>query len=149
MKCYKRLMHVYKQFVQVSGLCGPQFLSNWCLPKCFTQLCRVLFGDAIIGVPLWCTTMVVGNQQKNSGFTFSIKAVSFHSRTSLRVHKHTFSNLKWLHCWKSRGDFFFIETAFLLWCHALWKLGSSKRNNAMGLETCTKIFFCLSSTWCK
>ena len=25
MKCYKRL--IYKQFVQVSGLCGPQFLS--------------------------------------------------------------------------------------------------------------------------
>ena len=25
MKCYKRL--IYKQFVQISGLCGPQFLS--------------------------------------------------------------------------------------------------------------------------
>ena len=58
MKCYKRLIHVYKQFVQVSGLCGPQFLSNWCLPKCFTQLCRALYGDAILvyrfGAPiLW------------------------------------------------------------------------------------------------
>ena len=29
MECYKRL--IYKQFVQISGLCGPQFLSY--LPK--------------------------------------------------------------------------------------------------------------------
>ena len=42
MKCYKRL--VYKQFVQISRLCGPQFLSN--LAKRFTQLCRALYGDA-------------------------------------------------------------------------------------------------------
>ena len=44
MKCYKRL--IYKQFVQVSGLCGPQFLSY--LPKRFTHLCRALYGDAIL-----------------------------------------------------------------------------------------------------
>ena len=44
MKCYKRL--IYKQFVQVSGLCGPQFVSY--LPKRFTQLCRALYGDAIL-----------------------------------------------------------------------------------------------------
>ena len=41
MKCYKRL--IYKQFVQVSGLFGPQFLSY--LPKRFTLLCRDLYGD--------------------------------------------------------------------------------------------------------
>ena len=34
-KCYKRL--IYKQFFQVSGLYGPQFLSY--LPKRFTHLC--------------------------------------------------------------------------------------------------------------
>ena len=53
MKCYKRLM--YKQFVQVSGLCGPQFLSY--LPKRLTQLCRALYGDAILldrfGPSIW------------------------------------------------------------------------------------------------
>ena len=53
MKCYKRL--IYKQFVQVSGLCGPQFLSY--LPKRFTHLCRALYGDAILvyrfGAPIW------------------------------------------------------------------------------------------------
>ena len=53
MKCYKRL--TYKQFVQVSGLCGPQFLSY--LPKRFTHPCRALYGDAILmyrfGAPIW------------------------------------------------------------------------------------------------
>ena len=52
-KCYKRL--IYKQFVPVSGLCGPQFLSY--LPKRFTHLCRALYGDAILvyrfGPPIW------------------------------------------------------------------------------------------------
>ena len=43
MKCYKRL--IFKQFVQVSGLCGPKFLSY--LPKRFTHLCRALNGDAM------------------------------------------------------------------------------------------------------
>ena len=42
-KCYKRL--ICKQFVQVSGLCDPQFLSY--LPKHFTHHCRALYGDAI------------------------------------------------------------------------------------------------------
>ena len=53
MKCYKRL--IYKQFFQVSGLCGPQFLSY--LPKRFTHLCRALYGDAILvyhfDPPIW------------------------------------------------------------------------------------------------
>ena len=52
-KFYKRL--IYKQFFQVSGLCGPQFLSY--LPKRFTQLCRAFYGDAILlysfGAPIW------------------------------------------------------------------------------------------------
>ena len=53
MKCYKRL--IYKQFFQVSGLCGLQFLSY--LPKRFTHLCRAFYGDAILvyrfGAPIW------------------------------------------------------------------------------------------------
>ena len=53
MKCYKRL--IYQQFVEVSGLCGPQVLSY--LPKRFTHLCRALYGDAKLvhrfGVPIW------------------------------------------------------------------------------------------------
>ena len=53
MKCYKRL--IFTQFVQVSGFCGPQFLSY--LPKRFTHLCRALYGDAMLvhrfGAPIW------------------------------------------------------------------------------------------------
>ena len=43
MKCYKIL--IYEQFVQVSGLCGPQFLSF--LRKRFAHLCSRV-GDAIL-----------------------------------------------------------------------------------------------------
>ena len=73
----KRL--IFKQFVQVSGLCGPQFLSY--LPKCFTHLCR----DAILVYRFGALIkiMAAGNQQKHLEFTFSIKALSFHSRTSI------------------------------------------------------------------
>ena len=53
MKCYKR--QIYKQFVQVSGLSGTQFLSY--LPKRFTHLCGALYGDAILvyrfAAPIW------------------------------------------------------------------------------------------------
>ena len=73
----KRL--IYKQFVQVSCLCGPQFLIY--LPKRFTHLCRAWYGDAILVYRSWCTNMAAGNQQKHIEFTFSIKALSFHSRT--------------------------------------------------------------------
>ena len=45
MTSYKRL--IYKQFIQVSGLCDPQFLMSY-LPKRFTRLCRALYGDAIL-----------------------------------------------------------------------------------------------------
>ena len=70
---------IVQQFVQVSGLCGPQFLSY--LPKCFMHLCR----DAIL---VHCfgaliKIMAAGNQQKHLEFTFSIKALSSHSRTSI------------------------------------------------------------------
>ena len=53
MKCYKRL--IFKPFVQVSGLCGPKFLSY--LSKRLTHPCRALYGDAILvhrfGAPIW------------------------------------------------------------------------------------------------
>ena len=90
MKCYKTL--IYKQFVQVSGLCDPQFLSY--LPKRFTHLCRPLHivWRRHIGVPFWYTTMSAGNQQKHLELTFSLKALSFHSRTSIRAYINISSN---------------------------------------------------------
>ena len=72
MKCYKRL--IYKQFVSVSGLCGPQFLSY--LLKHFTHLCRALYGDVILvyrfGAPIWPPE------------------ITRELRCSIRVHKHIF-----------------------------------------------------------
>ena len=102
LKYYNRL--IYKQFV--SGLCGPQFL-RFFLPKRFTHLRRASYGDAILvyrfGAPIWPP----GNQQKHLEFTFSIKAFSFHLRTSIFAHKHILQFLKWLYCRKSRGMTFF------------------------------------------
>ena len=92
-ECYKRLR--YQQFFQASGLCGRQFLSYW--RKRFMHLCRALYGDAIL-VYRFEAQMAAGNQRKHVEFTFSIKALSFHSRTSMRAHKHIFYQLKWLYC---------------------------------------------------
>ena len=55
--------------------------------------------------------------------------------------------MKWLYCWKSSGETFLNETAFLFWYNALWKLGSSNccifemKQYATGMETGTKIYF--------
>ena len=95
MKCCKRL--VYKQFFQVSGRFGAEFLGYFL--KRFTHLCGLWRRH--IGVPFWCTNMAAGNQQKHLKhleFTFSIKALSFHSRTSIRAYRHIFQYLKWLYC---------------------------------------------------
>ena len=100
--CYKRL--IYKQFVQVSGLCDRQFLSY--LPKCFSHLCRAFYGDVIL-VNTVLAHQYGRRQQKHLALTFSIKAFSSHSRTGIRAHKHIFQYLKWLYCWKSRGETFF------------------------------------------
>ena len=72
--CYKRL--ICKQFVQVSGLCGPQLFSY--LPKLFTHLCRAFYGDVILvysfGAPIGRrkSTKTVHFFYKNS-FFFSLE----------------------------------------------------------------------------
>ena len=72
MKCYKRL--IYKQFVQISGLCGPQFLSY--LSKHFTHLCRALHGDATL---VHRTVHQYGRRKstKTSGVHFFYKSSNF------------------------------------------------------------------------
>ena len=80
MKCYKRL--IYKQFVQESGLCGPQFLSY--LPKRFTHHCRALYGDAILvyrfGAPTWPPEI---NKNMWSSFFYKSPFFSFENLPSL------------------------------------------------------------------
>ena len=59
--------------------------------------------------------MAAGNQE----FRVSMKALSFHSRTSTRAHKHIYIEMVILLKILSRGKTFFNETAFLFWCQAL------------------------------
>ena len=56
--------------------------------------------------------------------------------------------MKWLYSTAQNQEerLFLNETAFLFWCHALWKLGSSsycilEMKHATGMETGTKIYF--------
>ena len=143
MKCYKRLK--YKRFVQVSGLCGPKFLNY--LPKRFMHLCRALRRHHI-GVPFWSTNMAAGNQQKRLEFTFSKKLFLF-TRDLAYVRINISSNTWNGYTAENQEErLFFNETAFLFWCHALWKLGSSnccifETKHATETETCTKTYFLL------
>ena len=109
--------------------------------RTFVELCIV--------TPYWCTVLVgtnmaSGNQQKHPKFTFSIKARSFHSRTSIHAH---ITYLKWLYCWKSRGETIFQRDSIpTLVLRRLWKLGSSncctfEMKHATGMETCARIYF--------
>ena len=76
MKYYKGL--IFKQIVQISGLCGLQFLSY--LPKRFTHLSRALYGDTILvhrfGAPIWRPEI---NKNISSSLVLYIRA-----------HKHIF-----------------------------------------------------------
>ena len=83
MRCYKRLIH--EQSLQVSSLCGTPFLSY--LPKRFTQLYRALYGVAMLvhhfSAPPWRPEI----NKKHLESTFTIKALSFCWRASIRAHK--------------------------------------------------------------
>ena len=142
------LLAVYKQFVQVSGLCGPLFLSYW--PKRFTHLCRAFSWSFVwrryIGGSFWSTNMAAGNQQKHLEFTFSLKALFFTwelEYVCINISSNTWNGYT---AENQEERLFFNETAFLFWCHALWKLGSSnccifEMKHARGMKTCTKIYF--------
>ena len=110
MKCYKRL--IYKQFVQVPGLCGLQFLSY--LPKRFTHLCKALYGDAILvnrfGAPI--RPPEINKKVWSSRFLLKL---FFFTRELAYVRINVSSNT-----WNGY-TVENLETAFLFWCHALWK----------------------------
>ena len=87
MKCYKRLK--YKWFVQVSGLCGPQFLSY--LPKRFMHLCRALYGNAILvyhfGAPIWPPEII-----KNIWSSLFLQKLSLFTQELAYMHINISSN---------------------------------------------------------
>ena len=90
--------------------------------------------------------MAAENQQKHLRFTFSIKLFLFTWELAY-VHTNTSSNTWNSYTVENQEErLVFNETAFLFWCHALWKLGSSnccifEVKDATGMETCTKMFF--------
>ena len=88
MKIFRRL--IFKQFVQVEGL-WPK------VSELFAETSRNVsrtFVELCMDTPYWCTVLVHQYGRPKSTqhleFTFSIKALSFHSRTSIREHKHIF-----------------------------------------------------------
>ena len=83
MKCYKRLLS--KQFSR-----SQVFVAHSLFVKTLHAPLYSFLWRGHIGVQFWCTNMAAGNQQKYLEFLFSIKALSFHSRTRIRAHKNTF-----------------------------------------------------------
>ena len=82
MKCCKRL--IYKQFSK-----SQVFMSH-----SFWLICRNVsrtFVGLCTETPYWCTVLVHQySRRKSTKTSFSIKALPFHSRTSIRTHKHIF-----------------------------------------------------------
>ena len=142
MKCYKRLMHVYKQLiVQVSGLCCPQFLSS--LPKCFTQLCRTLYGDAILvyrfGAPIWPPE--INKNIRSSLFLYKLFLFTWElAYVCINIGSKTWNGYT---AENQKERLFFRE--IIMVSHTVktrkFKLLYFEKKHATGLETCTKIFF--------
>ena len=127
-------------------LSGWRSQGNENLAHNFWVICRNVsrtFVEFCMEAPFWCTNMAAGNQQEHLEFTFSVKALSFHSRTRIRAHKHILYGCT---AENQKERLIFGETEFLFWCHALWKLGSSncfifEMKHATGMEACSKIYF--------
>ena len=142
MTCYKR--PIFKQFVQVLGLCRLHFLSY--LPKRFTHLCRALYGDAILvhrfGAPIWPPEI-----NKNIWSLLFLQKLFIFTRKLAYVHINiSYNTWNGYTAENQQGETFINETAFLFWCQALWKLESSnccifEMKHATWMETCTKIHF--------
>ena len=104
MKCFKRL--IYKK-------------SQVFMTHSFGIICRnfsCIFVKLCMETPYWCTVLVhqYGRRKstKQLEFTFSLKVLSVHSRTSIRAHKHIFQYLKWYgYTAENQEETFFNETA--------------------------------------
>ena len=147
MKCYKRL--IYRQFVQVSGLCGPQFLSY--LQKRSTHLYSPLHGDAILvprfGALIWPLEI----KQKHLEFTFSIKDLFF-TRELEYVRTNISSNTWNGYTAENQEERLFQRDSIpiLMSCTVKtrkFKLLYFRNETCYGNRNLYKIFiFCLSST---
>ena len=125
--------------------CGPQFLSY--LPKRFTHLWRALYGDSILvhsfGAPIWPPEI-----NKNIWSSLFLWKLFLFTRELAYVRIHTSSNTWSGYTAENQEERLFSTR---LSTPILWKFGSSnccifEMKHAMEIETCTKIYFLLSST---
>ena len=147
MKRYKRL--IFKQFVQFSGLCGPQFLGY--LKERFTHLCRALYGDAMLvhrfGSAIWPP-----ENNENIWSSLFLNMLFLLTRELAYMRINISSNTWNGYTAENQEDrLFFNETVFQFWCHALWKFGSSnccsfEMKHVKEMETCKRFTFRLSLT---
>ena len=141
MKCYKRLK--CKRFVQISGLCSPQFLIMSYLPKRFMHLCRALYGDAVLvhrfGPPIWPPEI----NKNNWGSLFLLKLFLF-IRELAYVRINMSSNT-----WNGYTAENQEERLFSTRQHSCFGVTHCKNSNfcifemkyATGMETCAEIYF--------
>ena len=79
----------------------------------FWVICRNVSRTFVVlcmETPYWCTVLVHQygrwKSTRTSGVHFFYKSSFFHSRTRIPAYKHIFEYLKWLYCWRSRGEIF-------------------------------------------
>ena len=148
MKGYKRLIIYINNLSKSQVFVAHSFwVIYWNVSCTFVELCMETL---YIGVQFWYTNMAAGNQQRHVEFTFSIKALSFHSRASIYVHKHNylliFGIVKLL---KIKRRYFFWTGQHSSECFGVttvkmlkFKLLYFRNEICYGTqETCTEIYF--------
>ena len=87
----------------------------------FWVICRNVsrtFVELCMETPYWCTVLVHqyghGKRQKHLEFTFSTKALSFHSKTSIRADKHRLTLEMVILLKINRRDFFQWDSISIL-----------------------------------
>ena len=149
MKCYKRLK--CKRFVQISGLCSPQFLIMSYLPKRFMHLCRALYGDAVLvhrfGPPIWPPEI----NKNNWGSLFLLKLFLF-IRELAYVRINMSSNTWNGYTAENQGETFFQRDSIPILVSRTVKTQISvfsKWNMLREWKLVQRFIFYLSSTLCK
>ena len=143
-KCYKRL--IYKQ----NYLSKSQVFVAYSFWVICQNISRT-FVDLCLETPYWCTDLVHQYSRRKSTKTSKVhffhKSSFFQFPRELAYVRINMSSNTWNGYTAENQEerLFFSETAFLFWCHTLWKLGSSnchifEMKHATRMETCPKIF---------
>ena len=120
----------------------------------FWVICRNVsrtFVEICMETPYWCTILVRQYGRRKSTKTCTVhyfcNSSFFFTQELAYVRINMPSNIWNGYTAENQEEgLFFNETAFLFWCHALRKLGSSnccifEMKHVKGMRTCTKIYF--------